>query len=434
MSGTPLRAGKEGVRASRVSTAHEAHRADFTDASGWPQKVPTNFWLAVSVTAITAVLFARKPDAFLNPQFWAEDGTVFFAQAYSDGLSSLTFTYSGYYHLLPRLVALVAQLCPYPLAPAIYNFAALGGMWAVVAKLHSPRLRLPYPLAYSLVLVLVPHFTGEVFMNLTNVQWPLALLLFLTALQDPPKRRLDWFCDILVITLVGLSTPLVVLVCPVWVVRALWLRSGWLVAVAAISLLVACLQVQAFRSNPVSLAPSAGHEQSVWVELLGHKAFGTFFLGRQVPYKLSPLVLVAAAAVLGTWLVWRLMKSPPTGTRVALPGLAFGLLAMAAAFYKFRVAADLLVPASAAIRYFYLPWVVTCWALVTLVIEERRWLRVPPALLLIVILHSSTTTVFRTPPFKDLGWASYEGRLEAREHLWIPINPPGWRIKVNEPP
>ena len=390
--------------------------------------------LPASLLAVTAILFWRKPDAFLNPQLWAEDGVIFFQQMYLEGARSLALTYSGYYHLVPRLVAWLAEAAQYRYVPAIYNLAGLGGTWAVVAMLHSPRLGLPAPFLYSLPLVLVPHFTGEVFVNLTNVQWSLALLLLLTVLQDPPEKPRHLGIDALILVLAGLSTPLAVVVVPILALRV-WLERSWRLAIeTCIALFVASLQLLAFHRNPTFPTRSPGHEPWSWVELLGHKTIGTFFLGRHLPYEHSPLLFLVAGGALGAWVVWRSSRvEGGPGRRFALPGLFFGLATLAAVFFKFRDAADVLAPAAAAIRYFYVPWVTVCWALITIALQDRLSSRIPATLLLAVILHSSVTTVFRTPPFRDFEWQSYEDRLEAREHLWIPINPPDWRIKVNEP-
>jgi hypothetical protein len=265
------------------------------------------------------------------------------------------------------------------------------------------------------------------------VQWPLALLLLLTALQDQPQRLAQLLRDILVIILAGLSTPLIALVVPLLAIRAYLGRSWQLGTEAGLALVIGSLQLLAFRTNPTFMPPSPGYSTSAWFELLGHKTIGTLFLGRQIPYQHSALIFILAGGLLAGLVVWRLIKVGGLGTRFALPSLAFGLVATALAFFKFRYAIDLLVPAAAAIRYFYLLWVIACWALITLVLKDRVWSGAPAALLLTAILHSSLTTVFRTPPPRDFHWQSYETRLEAREHIWIPINPPGWRIKVNEP-
>lgn len=392
--------------------------------------------LLASELAVLGVLLWRKTDAFLNPQFWAEDGTVFFQQVYEGGFETLWTTYAGYHHLIPRIVAWLATFAPFEVVPAIYNGAAFLAMGSVVAMLHSPRLQLPAPFAFSLALVLIPHFTGEVFMNLTNVQWPLALLLLLTVLQDEPGTWRGLGVDALVLIVAGLSTPLVVLTLPVLFLRVAWRKrwreNRWWIAELALASVISTVQMVAFLQQPTVPAPSAGHQPSSWIELLGWKTFGTLFLGRTLPYEQSPSLLLAVGVVVLGWMIWRL-SGLSLGRRFALPGFAFGWATCALAFYKFRAAADLLVPAAAAVRYVYVVWVVICWGLIAVVIADRAWARSVGGVLLLIILHSSLTTVFRTPPYQDYAWATHAPALEAEEPVWIPINPPGWRIKVNQP-
>jgi hypothetical protein len=60
------------------------------------------FWVLLLCLII---LFYREPDGFLNPQFWAEDGVIFFTQNLTFGLSAFWKPYAGYLHLTPRIIA-----------------------------------------------------------------------------------------------------------------------------------------------------------------------------------------------------------------------------------------------------------------------------------------------------------------------------------------
>src|SRR5258707_11015955 len=75
---------------------------------------------------IFLLLVLRRPDAITNPQFWAEDGPVFFfGQISHTGLSALMVPYAGYLLGVPRLVAAFAALFPASSAPLIFNLFAL---------------------------------------------------------------------------------------------------------------------------------------------------------------------------------------------------------------------------------------------------------------------------------------------------------------------
>ncbi|MGA7937436.1 MAG: hypothetical protein WCA35_28050, partial [Kovacikia sp.] len=60
-----------------------------------------------------ALLVLRQPGSVFNAQFWAEDGTIFYANAYNLGaIHSLFLPYAGYLCFVQRLVASFIQLFP----------------------------------------------------------------------------------------------------------------------------------------------------------------------------------------------------------------------------------------------------------------------------------------------------------------------------------
>ena len=82
------------------------------------------FHLFVFLTA-AAIVVSRRPDALSDPQFFAEDGAVWFPDAYNFGFRCLVLTHGGYLHTLTRLVALLSVLFPFTAAPLVMNLCAL---------------------------------------------------------------------------------------------------------------------------------------------------------------------------------------------------------------------------------------------------------------------------------------------------------------------
>ena len=69
---------------------------------------------AISTFLIFSVIFLllifRNPRLFVYPEPWAEDMTIFLGQEYNIGFPEDTFTlYSGYVHLLPRIISWIAM-------------------------------------------------------------------------------------------------------------------------------------------------------------------------------------------------------------------------------------------------------------------------------------------------------------------------------------
>ena len=69
-----------------------------------------------------ALVVSRRPDVLFHAQFWAEDGKLWYADAYNLGfLQPFLHPAAGYFDTLPRLAALFAQILPFNLAPLALN-------------------------------------------------------------------------------------------------------------------------------------------------------------------------------------------------------------------------------------------------------------------------------------------------------------------------
>src|SRR4029077_15906641 len=103
-----------------------------------PSPPPPPWWrstpgqMALTAGAFLLVLFARRPETFLNPQLWAEDGPIFFVQADEFGARALTFPWAGYHNFLLRLIAAVSSPLNARLVPAAYVGMSLLVLLAIV--------------------------------------------------------------------------------------------------------------------------------------------------------------------------------------------------------------------------------------------------------------------------------------------------------------
>jgi len=94
---------------------------------------------------LTLALFLPSPSSCsfaplrpAEPQFWAEDSTVFFDQAAHLGIASLTQPFVGYQLGFSRLIAWIASLLPSAAAPGIYAWSAyLAALVAIVLIARS---------------------------------------------------------------------------------------------------------------------------------------------------------------------------------------------------------------------------------------------------------------------------------------------------------
>lgn len=130
---------------------------------------------ALPLTLSIVLLLIRRPDAVLHAQFFAEDATVFYSQAYHEGgFKALLVPHNGYFCLVQRLVAALSLFFPLQYAPLFSNVVALLVKVLPVALILSDRFEIKNAKAkvkYVLVLlyILIPC-GAELHANITNAQ------------------------------------------------------------------------------------------------------------------------------------------------------------------------------------------------------------------------------------------------------------------------
>ncbi|MBV9758437.1 MAG: hypothetical protein JO047_15425 [Alphaproteobacteria bacterium] len=292
--------------------------------------------LALLGIGFAALVLSRKPGVLLHATLWGDDGWSWYPDAYNLGIASLAKPMNGYLNTFQRLIGLAVQ--PFPLAwvPTLFAAAGLAMQVAPALFLVSGRMAKAWPqswarLAFALIVLVLPNEL-DLYVNLTNSQWHLALLAFLVLVSTPPETRAGWIFDALVLLLCGLSGPFCLLLAPVAIWQVVEQRSRTSVVRAAILGGTALVQVGCMLGSPHarSAAPlGAGPRllaRIVALDVLLGAQLG-FFTLRDIPAlphwqdNLLPIAIAAAGAVLGTI---ALLRGPPLLRKFALfAGLVF---------------------------------------------------------------------------------------------------------------
>jgi hypothetical protein len=180
---------------------------------------------AVGVVAGTVIGLWRQPGAGALDTVWAEDGATFLTEAVDKGpLASLTTSYAGYYHLMPRLLAgLAALLAPDGAAAVLAVGAALLTSLAAVLVFvaSSGQLRSAWSRALvSAVVVALPLGQEDLPNSIANLHWVGLYTLFWVLLWTP-RGRAGRAVGIATAVLVVGSDILVVALLPLAVARAI---------------------------------------------------------------------------------------------------------------------------------------------------------------------------------------------------------------------
>jgi hypothetical protein len=390
------------------------------------------------VTALAcAIVISRRVDAFTSAQFYAEDGSKWFSDAYAHGpFGALLLSYNGYFQLISRLGPVVAAPFNILYAPLIYNIIGLLVQVAPVALLLSSRFDTVVPslrarLAICTVYVLMP--STELNVDITTAQFHLLVLAVLVIVAPEPRRWYWNAFDVVVVVLCGLSGPFAYVLAPI---AALWFivrqRRFTLVLLA---LLVATIPIQLYAgltsprphstlgaslhnliliiSDRIILAGSFAEEGGTHV-VLANTSHGAL-LAAVICLLALPIVVLAALRA-----PWELRIFGLTALGIAASGLASPLVAGHDAW-------AMLIVSRAGERYFLMAqvaWVVTVlWAACRL---PRAWMTQTAWVVCAVAFASGLITAWGYPPFPNYHWAQ-----EARS---ITTASPGTRLELPIPP
>lgn len=406
----------------------------------WPPAVPRTRWsgwsVLATVLACAGILFYRKADSLLNPQFWAEEGPVYFMPARILGWHSLLRPYDGNTYLIHRAIAYGASLVPVRYAPAFGNYASLALNLAVLAYIAAGRIDVRRKWLLALVAVCVPH-TGEVMVNLVNVHWLPALALLVLALSEPPRTRTGMAAEAVALACLGLDGPFIFLFGPLFLVRALRRRtiySAVLLAVVGLCMLwqfgllrwllpVEGVFAPLYRDRMEKIEGAFNPHDLNWLGFWGNCLSGILLLGRPLTDQFANSPFMAAlTVVLLAWLAAYVLLQP---SHLGL-GLLYALaVSLASVAYLYRANPGF-ATVSPGFRYSYVPFVCITWILVLMTERSKRMGPVPWALLAVILL--SSLTYFQAPPLPDLQWAKRSRCIDGPEPCIIPINPSPWAI------
>jgi hypothetical protein len=262
--------------------------------------------------AVMLLLCTRRPDLLLHPQFYAEDGAIWYAQAYNLGwLHSMAIPDGGYLNSLQRLGAGVTLLFPFFMAPLLMNLLGMMVQVLPANALLSRRCAtwgpLPMRVVMAAIYIAVPN-AQEIHVVLTNSQWHLALLAVLIAFGAPPKTWKGKVLDVALFLIFSISGPFPLLLVPLMLVFWWVRRADWTLVQLAFLLPGTLLQAY-FLHTTVRIAPMPlGASPVLLLRIVSGDIFLSAMVGSNyhtglLPVPVLMLVLVMALAIIafGCW-------------------------------------------------------------------------------------------------------------------------------------
>ena len=411
---------------------------------GYVKKHPRRIYAAIIIVAFILAV-SRRPDVVFHPQFWAEDGEIWYANAYNHGIVSTLFqTYAGYFALIHRLVADLSLALPLRLAPLFFNSVGIAIFLLPVMIINSSRFRKVIPNVYAAMLTSLIYIgmlnISEIYGNLANIQWPLALSAFLVLFLQASPRRIWQVCDVLILLAAGVSGPAVIFLIPI--ALYLWWKSKSFQSKLNLVVLVGTTLLQTLGLLVFSHYERIGQQHyNHFIDLLKIIS-GQIFVGSVAGEKYinnfynnnfaMTLILVVGLALIA----YAVIKGP-----VWLKALNFFAVCM---FFAALVSLhptkglnpwDSLTYPTSGQRYWFVP--ISAWlgTLLWLALASRRKLIMGvSALILLFLVVFGWPHAWRIPPLFNFHFHAYADQFNAAPpgtKVSIPVNPlntPQWNM------
>jgi hypothetical protein len=392
-----------------------------------------------------AIICLRRPDAVFNAQFFAEDGKIWYPNAYNLGLHSLLMPQDGYLHSLTRLIALLTLFFRFSSAPLVMNLCAITVQILPVNVFLSTRFSNPAlrtRLLAALIYLALPN-TYEIDANITTIQWHLALLACLLLLARPPGSRGWRIFEGMVLVLISLDGPIGIVLVPLAAVLWWKRRHNWQAISLALLVPGAVIQAVSVLLNWHSrqVAPN-GATFARLISILGRQVFLSSLLGLKTQAWLIRLPRVhlveTIATAIGIALLTYALRYGPTELKLFIL-FAFAIFALALARpiagTPDRPQWELLCLPGCGNRYYFLPMLAFLATLFWMAspVAAPRWLRYSVVALLL-LLPIGIYRDWHYPRFADLHFPKYAHQFEqapSGTKVTIPINP-NWSMELTK--
>jgi hypothetical protein len=394
--------------------------------------------------AACAVLICRRPDAILHAQFWAEDGHVWFADAYNCGWWVPLFrAQDGYFQTLPRLVASIALIVPLSWAPFILNLVATA-FQALPANLllssrSSPWGSFQSRTTMAAIYLLLPNCT-EMSYGITESQWLLALSAFLVLVASSPTMMPSRIFDALILLLSGLTGPFCIFLLPISLFFAFKRHSRWQWGITGMLAMLCLVQLWGLMVLNPSGRPRVelGASIAMFTRIVGSQVFLGALLGGN-----------GTGLLPGTGIfIFQLCAAIAGITMVAICFINSGNeMKLFLCFSTALLAASLIFPAgylqpgstrwqqlacAGPVRYWFFPTLAFAWSLFRCLQVNMVPCKIAAGFLLLFMCFGIVRDL-RHPALNDLHFELATIRLEAAEkgsNVIIPLNPPGWNMML----
>lgn len=375
--------------------------------------------------ALTLLALAwRRPDQFIAPYIWVEDGTVSLPQYLAHGWGSLFDPVAGYLIVPSKLIHLTAMSLSASHYPELANWLNVCFHAGVLCAIALSPTTLRAPMLCAVATLLIPT-DAEVFATSHYAFWWGSLLLIPPLLwrADADSRLLP---RALMVVLGGLSSPMTIVLLPLFALRLVILKRTRNNAIIS-ALAAACAATQLYFLTR-SHTHGTGLPDHVDIVMATEKFLGRFIYGiAGTPEEITLLLgsLLAATVIAACWSGRRKLGFTHL-VLVAALGVSILVSIM-------RAPLDIIDPLTAGPRYFFYPFIFLSWLIIQLITLSPRHIAV--LLSLLVTMALLQTAAFEPRVHKHLDWRSNLAQCASQQQNFeMPVHYDGsdtlWHVEL----
>jgi len=355
---------------------------------------------AIALVLLTiTVLFLRRPDQFLHPDVWVEDGKFILPDFANEGAWTLTKPLAGYFLTATKLISVVAYSLSILWAPEIEQVLIVAFTCLVVLAVALSPTHLRSPFLCAVAVLLIPT-ESEVFAVSSYAFWWAGVLLLPALLWDGRRGGGWWRASFILVG--GLSSPAILPVTLLLGLRALVERTRSEAIAFGLAALVSAIQILGMLSQNVPVA---------WLKMAPVLPFlivqtyvGNFFYadhGASIGY-----------AVLLVLIVWAWTVRSRLDFHFVLLCLAFVLLSAMVATRNSAYPFGFFQSLSYAPRYYFYPFIVLAWIMIFMASVSPRVVQIGAA-----AAFAAALVVAETVPVNGIGLSRRQDPIDWRAHV-----------------
>jgi hypothetical protein len=316
--------------------------------------------IALIATTIAALAY-RRPDQFLAPYLWVEEGSIIFKFYAQCGLSCAFWTpLNGFIEPISKVIALLSFRLGLLYAPSISAALAVVFTSVVVLCIAFCPTHLRARFWCAIAALVIPTGPENYAVGLYAFWWA-GILILLTLLWKVEFQR--WRIALLVIG--GINSPIMVLMAPLFVFRAFIDRNRQEYVASAAAVVLAAIGVITFLRFP---GPPAHAVAISDLPAIVGLFFGLFYAGAFASNP-SSFWLGLILIVVVVWMI-------ASRDRDRYFALLLVALMLSIASTAIRVPITIPHPFLAGARYFFYPYIILSWLLIWIAHDTgfARWI------------------------------------------------------------